>query len=217
MQSKPIVRLCKSADNVDFGIMVSVEFDRAALWDAFDALGRLAWAEGRTVEIAVYGGSALMLNYDWRAATKDVDGVYERDRDTATRLAAIVATERGWPDGWLNDGVKGYLSALDGEPGVKLMSGEFPSSDEPGLRIFVPSPEYMFAMKCRAMRAGGVDENSDIEDIRNLAREIGLADANAALALVASFYPLSQSQPKVQFGIEEIFGGKHDFASGRPI
>jgi hypothetical protein len=38
------------------------------------------------------------------------------------------------------------------------------------------------------MRLGGVGENSDIDDIRNLAREIGVADAEAALALVASFY-----------------------------
>jgi hypothetical protein len=33
-----------------------MEFDKAALLDAFDALGRAAWAEGATIEIAVYGG-----------------------------------------------------------------------------------------------------------------------------------------------------------------
>jgi hypothetical protein len=65
-------------------------------------------------------------------------------------------------------------------------------------------------MKCRAMRVGGVDENSDIGDIRNLAREIGVADADAALALVGSFYPGSQLQPKVQFGLEEIFSRRAD-------
>ncbi|HEY5338505.1 MAG TPA: hypothetical protein VIJ85_09895, partial [Rhizomicrobium sp.] len=47
---------------------------------------------------------------------------------------------------------------------MKLLSGEFPSADEPGLRVFVPRREYLFAMKCRAMRLGGVDENRDIED-----------------------------------------------------
>jgi hypothetical protein len=35
---------------------------------------------------------------------------------------------------------------------MKLLSGEFPSSEEPGLRVFVPREEYLFAMKCRAMR-----------------------------------------------------------------
>ncbi len=41
-----------------------MEFDRPTLLRAFAELGRAAWAEGRTVEIAVYGGSALMLIFD---------------------------------------------------------------------------------------------------------------------------------------------------------
>ena len=180
-------------------------FDRTTLLDAFQSLGRLAWAEGKTVDIAVYGGSALILSYDWRVATKDVDGVYEDDRATVRLLAAAVAKERGWPLDWLNDGVKGFLSAKDTEEGSKLLLGEFPSADAPGLRVFVARPEYLFAMKCRAMRVGGASVNGDIDDIRNLAREIGCADAAEALALVGSFYPNAQLQPKVQFGIEEIF------------
>jgi hypothetical protein len=182
-----------------------MEFDRATLLQAFDDLGRAAWAEGTTIEIAVYGGSALMLTFDWRAATKDVDGVFEADRDTVQRLAARVAEDYGWPADWLNDGVKGFLSARDHEAGMKLLSGEFPSAAEPGLRVFIPRPEYLFAMKCRAMRLGGVDENRDIEDIRRLATELGVQTFEEAVALVASFYPRSQLQPKVQFGLEEIF------------
>jgi hypothetical protein len=57
---------------------------------------------------------------------------------------------------------------------MKMLSGEFASAEEPGLRVFIPRQKYLFAMKCRAMRLGGVDENRDIEDIRNLAVEIGL-------------------------------------------
>jgi len=184
-----------------------MEFDRATLLAAFGELGRAAWAEGTTIEIAVYGGSALTLIFDWRAATKDVDGVFEGDREIVRRLAGRIAEAHGWPADWLNDGVKGFLSARDNEVGMKLLSGEFPSADEPGLRVFVPRQEYLFAMKCRAMRLGGVDENRDIEDIRRLADEIGLRSVEDAVALVGSFYPRSQLQPKVQFGLEEIFSG----------
>ncbi len=187
--------------------MAVFKLDRDGLKDAFVQLGHLAWAEGRTIEIAVYGGSALMLSYDWRLATKDVDGVYEADRQTVRRLVGVIAAERGWPADWLNDGVKGFLSARDQDDGVKLLFGEFPSTETPGLRVLVPRPEYLFAMKCRAMRAGGADENGDINDIRKLANEIGISQAADALALVASFYPGTQLQPKVQFGIEEIFSG----------
>src|ERR1700679_3736598 len=106
--------------------MASVQFDRAALLAAFVDLGRAAWAEGATIEIAIYGGSALMLIFDWRAATKDVDGVFDADRGRVRRLAAGIAQERGWPQDWLNDGVKGFLSARDQEAGMKPLLGEFP-------------------------------------------------------------------------------------------
>jgi hypothetical protein len=185
--------------------MEHVQFDRATLLAAFHELGQAAWAEGATIEIAVYDGSALMLIFDWRAATKDVDGVFDLDRERVRRLAARVAEDRGWSADWLNDGVKGFLSVRDQEEDMKPLLGEFPTPDEPGLRVFVPRPEYLFAMKCRAMRLGGVDENRDIEDIRRLAVELGIRSAEEALGLVASFYPRSQLQPKVQFGLEEIF------------
>jgi hypothetical protein len=53
-----------------------------------------------------------------------------------------------------------------------------------------------------------VDENRDIEDIRRLAVEIGIRSVEEAMGLVASFYPRSQLQPKVQFGLEEIFSSR---------
>jgi hypothetical protein len=179
--------------------------NKSKLLNAFEELGKKAWARGKTIEISVYGGSALMLSFDWRAATRDVDAVYEADKILIHELAAEVAEDFGWDPDWLNDGVKGFLSARDSDEGQKLSFGEFPSPNQPGLRVFVPHPEYMFAMKCRAMRLGGNEENSDIEDIRNLAVELGISSAEEALDIVSSFYPASQLQPKVRFGLEEIF------------
>jgi hypothetical protein len=179
-------------------------FDRDTLRQALIELGRRAHAEGKTVEISIYGGSALMLTYDWRAATRDVDAVFEADRSTVRRLAAEIAHDNEWDLDWLNDGVKGYLSAAD--QNAKTLVGTYPSEDEPGLRLMMPNPAYLFAMKCRAMRFGGVGQNSDIDDIRNLARELGIKDAAEALDLVAAFYPNSVLEPKTRFGLEEILG-----------
>ena len=66
-------------------------FNRQTLEEALYELGRRAHAEGKTIEIAIYGGSALMLTYDWRVATKDVDAVFEADRQTIRRLAREIA------------------------------------------------------------------------------------------------------------------------------
>jgi hypothetical protein len=46
--------------------------DRQALEQALDDVGRRANAEDKTIAIAIYGGSALMLTYGWRIATVDV-------------------------------------------------------------------------------------------------------------------------------------------------
>jgi hypothetical protein len=56
------------------------------------------------------------------------------------------------------------------------------------------------------MRIGGVAESSDIDDIRHLAREIGIASPTEALALVTQFYPNNVLEPKVRFGLEDILG-----------
>ena len=78
-------------------------------------------------------------------------------------------------------------------------------ADRPGLRVYAAKPEYLFAMKCRAMRVGGIETNSDIDDIKLLARAIGIKNSRDALTLVEKFYPQNMLQPKTRLGLEEIF------------
>jgi hypothetical protein len=185
-------------------------FDKAVLESAFNELGRRAHALGRTIEIAIYGGAALLLILKQRAATKDVDGVFDRDKDFVRKLATEMAEEFGWDQNWLNDGVKGWLSQVDSDPDVKKLFKTYPSEDEPGLRVFIPKPEYMFAMKCRAMRVGGVEGSSDIDDIRGLAQVLRITDIEQALAIVEGFYPANLLEPKTRLGLEEILSSLND-------
>jgi len=69
----------------------------------------------------------------------------------------------------------------------------------------VASPHYLFAMKCMAMRIGGVDESQDRSDIEAQARKIGIFTAAQALDIVSQYYPSSRISPKTDFGIQEIF------------
>lgn len=61
-------------------------------------------------------------------------------------------------------------------------------------------------MKCLAMRAGGVDQSQDIEDIRQLGLALNLRNAEEALDMVMRYYPAGRLSPKTRFGLEEIFG-----------
>ncbi|HEY1707844.1 MAG TPA: hypothetical protein VGG10_06230 [Rhizomicrobium sp.] len=180
-------------------------FDRQTIEHAFERLGELAFAAHKIVEISIYGGSALVLTTDFRVSTGDVDALFDADRGFVREAAALIATEFGWDETWINDGVKGFLSAHDSD--AKQLFRTYPAEGGPGLRVFVATPTYLFAMKCLAMRIGGVTQSQDIDDIRQLGTLLGVTTFEEALAHVIRYYPAGRVSPKVQFGLQEIFGG----------
>src|ERR1044071_3112551 len=107
---------------------MSIAFNRDAVLDAFDRIGRAAVAAGTKLQIAVYGGSALMLASNFRFATEDVD-IAEIGGEWPEWLRAItdqIASQRGWSSDWLNDGVAFHLSSLATHAGDHLEFGTFP-------------------------------------------------------------------------------------------
>ena len=163
-------------------------------------LDALAKEAGQVIDVSIYGGAALCLAFDARASTRDVDAVFRGATRFVRSAAARIAREEGWPQDWLNDGVKGFVSASED---MRLMR-EFSAPGGTGLRIFTPAPEYFFAMKCMSMRAEGIDGSHDISDIELLADVAGITDAEAALRIVEQFYPAARIPAKVEFGVLEI-------------
>ncbi len=176
------------------------------LHDAFTDLGALARSEGKVIDLAVYGGSALMLASNFRVTTQDVDAVVEGDQGTVNRLAEEVARKRGWAPDWLNDGVRAYLSPnVDGLAEHHELFRAYPSEQEPGLRVFVPSPEYMLAMKLMAMRLDPAGGKSDLADIVNLMEVVGLETPEETIDFAASFYPEAKISARLHLGIRELW------------
>lgn len=178
-------------------------FDKSDIESGLKRLGEIASFENKLIDISIYGGSALVIAWDSRVSTRDVDAVVAGDAEFVRKAAKLVAEEKGWPENWLNDGVKGFLS----DHQEMSVYGAYPSIDYPGLRVYVPTAEYMLAMKCMAMRIGGAESDRDVDDIRFLVAECGLKKPEEAIAIVEKFYPKRVIQPKVAFGIEEIFEG----------
>lgn len=136
-------------------------FGRDVLLDAFDRIGRAAVAAGTKLQIAVYGGSALMLASNFRFATEDVD-VSELPRpfpDWLARTVQELAAEHHWQDDWFNDAVVFHLSSLADRAADHLEFGTFPrDASAPGLVVSVPTAEYLLALKLKAFRVeGGAD------------------------------------------------------------
>src|SRR5262245_51360509 len=81
----------------------------------------------------------------------------------------------------------------------------YPSEQEPGLRVFVPSPEYMLAMKLMAMRLDPTGAKSDLTDILNLMDIVGLTTPEDAIDFAAAFYPEARISARLHLGIRALW------------
>jgi hypothetical protein len=177
-------------------------FDRDALLDAFDRIGRAAVEAGTKLQIAVYGGSALMLASNFRFATEDVD-VSELPRplpEWLFRTLRQIASERAWQEDWFNDAVAFHLSALADRADDHLEFGTFPrDTSPPGLVVSVPTAEYMLALKLKAFRVMD-PSRGEIErlDILNLMQVVGIATVDEAIRLLARYFPTSAASSEKQ-------------------
>ncbi len=182
---------------------MSEAFGRDALLDAFDQIGRAAALAGTKLQIAVYRGSALMLASNFRFATEDVD-VSELERPLPGWLAAVVdkiAKENGWQDDWFNDGVAFHLSSLADRAVDHLEFGTFPRDDAtpPGLVVWVPSAEYLLALKLKAVRVTDpIRGETERLDILNLMKVVGISTAEEAVALLGRYFPVSAASAEKQ-------------------
>src|SRR5258707_3470487 len=82
---------------------------RARIVQALNLLGELAEQEQVTLELCIYGGSAMMLAYGSRTTTKDVDAMM-RPTEAAQRLSKRVAERLNLHEGWLNNDVRQFVS-----------------------------------------------------------------------------------------------------------
>jgi hypothetical protein len=181
---------------------MSTAFGRDALLNAFDKIGRAAAQAGTKLQIAVYGGSALMLASNFRFTTEDVD-VSELERPLPDWLAAVVheiAEENHWQEEWFNDGVAFYLSSLADRAADHLEFGTFPRDGTPaGLVVSVPSAEYLLALKLKAFRImDPLRGEAERLDILNLMRVVGISSIEDAITLLGRYFPMSASSSEKQ-------------------
>lgn len=179
-------------------------FTKEDLASAFRDLGERAAADGRIIDLVVYGGSALMLVSNFRTASADTDGVARQDQTYLDRAARIIADERDWPSDWLNDGVRTYLSPLAENDKSHHLFATYPDEANPGLRVYVPTPEYMLAMKLMALRIEPLG-GKDFDDILNLMQVINISGKNEIVDLAAQFYPEARVSGKLHLALDDIW------------
>lgn len=118
---------------------------RATIERALYRLGDKAANAGESLTITVVGGTALMLGYNARASTRDVDAFLNTppERHQTRQWIAAVARDLHLPADWLNDGAKGFMQGVS--QGPLLLVGR-------GIMVYQATPEQLLAMKLAAWR-----------------------------------------------------------------
>ena len=143
-------------------------------------------------ELYLVGGAVMCLAYEARPSTQDVDAFF-RPQTAVREAAARVAARTALPADWLNDSVKGFLSA----------QGEFaPFLEFAHLRVMVANPKYLLAMKCLSYRIGA--EFHDEDDIRYLLRHLDLGSYDQAVATLTLYYPIERFPQKTLHALAEL-------------
>ena len=143
-------------------------------------------------ELFLVGGAVMCLAYAARPSTQDVDAVF-RPASEVRRAAARVGAQAGLSPDWLNDSVKGFMSA----------QGDFaPFLELDHLRVMVARPAYLLAMKCLSMRIGA--EFHDEDDVRYLLRHLDVRSYDQAFSIIKKYYPLERFPQKTLYALAEL-------------
>jgi hypothetical protein len=176
--------------------------DREQLLAAFDEIGRAAVMAGTRLDIAVYGGSALLLASNFRYSTEDVDisAIGNPWPEWLQTAVQEIARKHGWAEDWLNDGVAFHLSGLANQAADHREFGTFPrNSGTPGLLVYVPTADYLLALKIKAIRVNDpVRGDQERLDILNLMEVVGIRTPDEAVALLKRYFPASASSAEKQ-------------------
>ena len=142
-------------------------------------------------QIGLYGGTVMCLAFDARSSTKDIDAIFE-PKKIIYDIAGQMAEEHNLPVDWLNDSVKGFVRPNNEMRVFMNMSN---------LTVYVPSPEYMLAMKCMSARLTGA---TDEDDIVFLIKYLNIIDVDQVIGIILKYFPENMIMPKTQYFLMEL-------------
>lgn len=173
-------------------------------------LSELAEKENVTLEVSLYGGALMMLAYDARQTTKDVDAII-RPPDVGRRLAAKVAQERGWHDDWLNDDVKQFVSTVE-----TRHAWSPPGLNAPAIKITKPTAKYLLAMKVMACRRALPGYAGDEADIAFLLGKMAIKSTDEVERIVDKYFPDTVLPAATLVVLEKLLTPAHEQSPSLP-
>lgn len=141
-------------------------------------------------EVSLYGGAVMCIAFKARPATKDVDAIFEPVKEIRNASHRI-AERYDLKIDWLNLAVKMFVVEHD-----RQVLFEFSN-----LRVTVPDPDYLLAMKMLALRPDTEDEN----DATFLIEHLGLKQPSEVLEIIADYYPKKEVKSGTILWLDNFF------------
>jgi hypothetical protein len=156
--------------------------------EAFRLMGQYLLERKALGEIAVYGGSAILFQFDWRKTSQDVDARVISDGNHGLVIEAVqyAARRLGLSSSWLNESVAMYARRGEGDSD-RVPIGVYPSAARFGLRVMAAKPAYILAMKLKALERATADDR-DYEDAIHLGAACGVATVDGLRDVFRKFF-----------------------------
>ena len=115
------------------------------------------------VDIYLVGGAAIVLNFDYRISTIDIDAFFKDDK-TLVQSIDNVSKKQNLPNDWLNCD---FINTPSYSPAI-LEKANIYKTYRRKINVFLLEPKYIIAMKLKSSRPTG----GDLDDIIKMIYEL---------------------------------------------
>jgi hypothetical protein len=157
--------------------------NRDTIVQALTLLGRKVARSGIEAQLSIFGGTVMMLAYNLREGTKDVDAIYY-PREELQPLIAEVASDLRLDPNWLNDHVQQFTPNDGGRANIPFEA----LAGIAGIAVLRPTARKMLAMKARAARLPRPGHGGDLHDLAFLIRHCGIRSIEEIEKTFTEFY-----------------------------
>jgi hypothetical protein len=171
--------------------------------------GDAFYEKGIFAEIAVYGGSSIMMHdsaFSINRATEDIDYVPLMTRPTDLSVIQSVLDEvtntLGYSESVFRDDVKHMIS----DNPHHVFFGEYPEG-KGNFRVFQASPDYILAMKAMSMRSGFISK--DPLDLVYLTQELNIDSLESIKSIIHDYFPDYDMPTEHEFIISDLLNYKN--------
>ncbi|TEA09141.1 DUF6036 family nucleotidyltransferase [Mycobacteroides salmoniphilum] len=179
-------------------IMPEPVFGESEIRAAFALLAAKLQKQNVIGQVHVIGGAAMLLTYNSRTVTRDIDAIFSPDGPVVDAVRQI-AHAKGWPSTWLNNQASVYASRTPGQGAVVF--------DHPHLQVMTTPAEHLLAMKVLAARPV-----RDREDATILVQHLNISTPQGVWDIVGRYFPEDMISPRSRLFVEDLF----DFIAPNP-